>query len=119
MRHPTLRLRPIIIATALATVLAPNARSERFEEIKAAAIYHPYPDYPVDARRAQHLTGSGIILAKVDQKTGKVTSVMMEKSTGHKILDDAALSAFRQWRFRPGTSIRQFHAPVNFILMER
>jgi hypothetical protein len=34
-------------------------------------------------------------------QTGVVTSVRMEKSTGYKILDDAALNAFRQWRFKP------------------
>jgi TonB family protein len=52
----------------------------------------------------------------VDIKTGFVTSVRMEKSTGHKILDDAALEAFRQWRIKPGT-IRKFRTPITYNML--
>jgi protein TonB len=34
---------------------------------------------------------------------GSVTAVRIESSSGHGILDDAALAAVRTWRFRPGT----------------
>ena len=37
----------------------------------------------------------------------------MVKSTGHDILYDAALRAFRQWRFRP-RGITTFEIPVQF-----
>ncbi len=78
----------------------------------AAVVRSVAPEYPLQARQ-RRLQGSGILEAKVDFKTGHVTSVQMIKSTGHKILDDAALTAFRQWRFKPGT-VRQFRTPIQY-----
>lgn len=77
-------------------------------------LYQVPPAYPTAARRA-HLTGRGILVGQVDVRTGHVTSVRMEKSIGHKILDDAALNAFRQWRFKPGT-IRKFRTPISYTM---
>ncbi|MGI9088005.1 MAG: energy transducer TonB [Chthoniobacterales bacterium] len=70
------------------------------------------PEYPL-AARLRHEEGDGMIEAKVDFQTGRVTSVWMFKSTGHKLLDDAALAAFRQWRFRPGV-LRAFRSPIHY-----
>jgi len=81
-------------------------------EPKALAIYAPRPAYPYEARH-RHLTGSGIVLLNVDSSTGDVTSAQMLKSTGYKILDDSALEAFQQWRFKPGT-VRKVRIPINF-----
>ena len=70
------------------------------------------PEYPYEARRSR-ITGHGILIGEVDSKTGNVTSVKMEKSTGNTILDQAAMNAFRQWRFKPGT-IRKFRTPITY-----
>src|SRR5437660_10688908 len=59
------------------------------------------------------LPGPASSLVDVDPKTGWVTSARMEKSTGSKLLDDAAIAAFSRWRFRPGT-VRQVHSPITF-----
>jgi protein TonB len=59
------------------------------------------PDYPKEAR-LRHETGSGILILHVDRARGVVTSVTVLKRTGHKILDDAGVRAFGQWRFKPG-----------------
>jgi TonB family protein len=72
------------------------------------------PEYPSEARRSR-ITGHGVLFGRVDSKTGIVTSVHMEKSTGNTLLDQAALNAFRQWRFKPGT-VRQFRTPINFTM---
>ena len=79
---------------------------------KALALYAPRPDYPKDAT-GRRPTGTGVVLVDVDPKTGWVRSARMEKSTGSKLLDDAAIAAFSRWRFRPGT-VRQVHSPITF-----
>ena len=83
-------------------------------EAKALAVYAPRPAYPYEARE-KHLTGSGIVLLNVDSSTGTVVSAQMLKSTGYKVLDDSALEAFRQWRFKPGT-VRKVRIPTNFVM---
>jgi TonB family protein len=75
-------------------------------------VHQVPPEYPYEARRSG-ITGRGILVGIVDFKTGKVTSVKMEKSTGSRILDQAALSAFSQWQFKPNT-IRRFRTPITY-----
>jgi TonB family protein len=60
------------------------------------------PKYPREARDGG-VTGRGVARVKVDPGTGYVTSAWMVKSTGHQILDNSAVEAFRRWRFRPRT----------------
>jgi protein TonB len=65
------------------------------------AIVRPRPDYPREAR-LRHETGRGVLILHVDNRTGRVTSVVIARSTGHKLLDDAAVHAFIRWRYKPG-----------------
>jgi TonB family protein len=76
------------------------------------AMYGVHPEYPPEAR-AKGLTGSGIVLVKIDPRTGLVASASMLKSTGPEILDNAALRAFRQWHFKPGM-LTSVEIPVEF-----
>jgi TonB family protein len=75
-------------------------------------VHQVPPEYPYEARR-NGITGRGILVGVVEFQTGKVTSVKMEKSTGSRILDQAALSAFRQWQFKPKTIFR-FRTPITY-----
>src|SRR5262249_11794346 len=68
------------------------------------AVFAPKPEYPYEARR-HHLTGSGLLILHINQ-AGEVSSIDLAKSTGHKILDDAMIRAFQQWRFIPGKFIK-------------
>jgi TonB family protein len=77
-----------------------SARSGR-----ALALIAPRPEYPFEARR-QKLTGSGVVSFKIDSASGSVLDVTMAQSTGSAILDNAAISGFRRWRFKPGTPAR-------------
>jgi TonB family protein len=86
--------------------------SQQSRQAKALAIYAPRPNYPKDAQGGRP-TGSGIVLMEVDKKTGLVKSARMEKSTGNKLLDDAALQAVSQWRFKPG-SVSRIRCPITF-----
>lgn len=76
------------------------------------AIYTPRPVYRPEWAK-QGLAGKGVVLVTIDQQTGKVTGVRMLQSTGHKQLDGAALEAYSQWRFQPGTG-SQVQIPIEF-----
>lgn len=76
------------------------------------ALYAKRPEYPVDAKR-QHLTGSGLFAIHIRQD-GTVERVQVIKSIGHTSLDQAAMAAFRQWRFRPH-SIKIVRAPIRYL----
>lgn len=47
------------------------------------------------AAKPRYITGSGVILIRVERISGKVLQATMVKSTGNKILDAAAENAFR------------------------
>lgn len=81
----------------------------------STVAFGPRPDYPYEARR-QRITGSGVIMMEVDRGTGKVTEAHMLLSTGSVILDDAALYAFRRWRFMPGTTASPVKIPITFTM---
>jgi TonB family protein len=59
--------------------------------------------------------GSGVANLTVDPTSGLVVGATMEKSIGSQILDNATLSAFRRWRFKPGTS-STVRIPITFNL---
>ena len=91
---------------------APNARDSYEKLDLALLIADARPEYPYEARH-RRMSGSGVALLDINKATGRVTSVRMDPSTGHKLLDDAAMKAFRKWRFKPGT-VSRVQAPVTF-----
>jgi periplasmic protein TonB len=95
-------------------VAGPVAGPSSISSAKALAISAPRPQYPYEARRAR-ITGSGVILVRVDASSGAVTSVSVSQSTGSSLLDNAATDAFRRWRFKPGT-VTSVRIPVTFTL---
>jgi len=76
-----------------------------------AVLYAPHFDYPITARK-QHLEGDGVFEIHIEPN-GSVGSVTILKTTGHTILDAAAITGFRQWRFRPHT-IDIVRVPVQY-----
>jgi TonB family protein len=77
------------------------------------ALYAKRPDYPIEARR-QHLTGSGLFALHI-RSDGRVQRVEVLRSIGHSILDQAAIAAFQQWRFRP-RSISLVRVPIRYSI---
>jgi TonB family protein len=63
-------------------------------------LYAPRPEYSYEAR-SRHLEGRGSYIMHV-RRDGSVSRVEVVRSTGHVVLDDAVVSALRQWRFKPG-----------------
>ena len=82
---------------------------------KAVAVYAPRPQYPYEAR-SRRITGSGVCVLDVDVASGSVSSAYMAQSIGNPILDNAAVSAFRQWRFKPGAAAPKVKVPITFTL---
>lgn len=80
---------------------------------KAAMIFKPRIQYPYEARRSK-ITGSGVVVVTVGSD-GSVTGASMGASTGSPILDNAATSAFRSARFKPGT-VPRVKIPITFTL---
>jgi TonB family protein len=81
---------------------------------QAFVLSGPRPDYPYEAR-SRHITGSGVAVITVDPNSGLAVDAMMEESIGNPILDNSTVSAFRRWRFKPGTPTR-VHIPITFVL---
>jgi TonB family protein len=81
---------------------------------KIVALSAPRPEYPYEARR-QKITGSGIVAMTVDPVSGMVTEVSMWQSTGSPYLDNAAITGFRRWRFKPGTAFK-IKSPITYTL---
>jgi TonB family protein len=67
---------------------------------KARNLDGPKPIYPPEAAGV-HLSGTGKYLLQFDQATGKVIDVIVSQSAGSPILDNAAVTAFRQWHEDP------------------
>jgi TonB family protein len=87
----------------------PHDQQWQHDLIKTAPPLYPYAD------RARWHEGTGLFRLTLDQNTGEVIQVRVEKSTGYKTLDHSAISALRQWRFRPG-KYKILHVPVDFFM---
>jgi TonB family protein len=82
---------------------------------KAVAIFAPKPEYPYEAR-SRHQTGSGVAVLSVDTASGNVTDASMAQSIGSPILDQATVSTFRRWRFRPGACAPKVKVPITYTM---
>jgi protein TonB len=77
------------------------------------------PEYPLVARE-RGVTGTALIRALVGTD-GETKEVRLHRSSGHEILDNAALVAVRRWSFEPSTRDRQrieswIEVPIRFQL---
>jgi TonB family protein len=104
----------LLLTVTLVSVSSLHAQSASpaGQQSSLKAIYTPKPVYRPEWAR-QGLTGKGVVLVTVDKETGKVTGARMLQSTGNKLLDGAALEAYSQWRFQPGT-VSQVKIPIEF-----
>ena len=85
-------------------------------DVRSTVVYAPQPDYPIGAlRRAWE--GTGLFRCNV-RPDGAVSSVFVLQSTGHAILDQAAIAAFQRWRFKPGT-VKAAKIPLRFSMHRR
>lgn len=87
----------------------------------ASYLNNAAPSYPVVARR---LGWQGKVLVSVEVLAdGHAGQVILQRSSGHPVLDEAALSAIKGWHFNParhaGLAVdKWFLIPVPFVLKE-
>ena len=84
--------------------------------------FNPHPEYPGLATR-RRWQGEVLLRALVDAQ-GNVARVEVESSSGHDILDQAALKTVRLWQFHPAHDGRQnvpreVCLPIRFELTNR
>ena len=100
-------MRPLLISLLVVAIFGNShleaAKEETHrEKLDRAAVISGTPAvYPYWAR-VHHIEGKGVVVMHIDPASGEVTSCEMAISTGSALLDDAALTSFRTFRFKPG-----------------
>jgi len=64
-----------------------------------ACVYCPKPDYPQDALEMKQ-QGTVVLRVMIDAR-GDVSDVAIKQSSGHVLLDQAALRTVRRWKVEP------------------
>jgi len=103
----------IVLSFMMAGVVLAQSPTPSPQESRHVAIYAPAPKYTREWAE-KGIIGEGMAILTVDKATGAVTEAHISQSTGHKVLDDSALEAFRRWRFKPGT-VSKVKIPISFI----
>lgn len=116
--HPVRPARQITARAKRLTPLVTRAigenRATSLRVAKVLAVSAPRLDYPYEARR-QRITGSGVATLSIDVRSGEVIDVSLAQSTGSAVLDNATISGFRCWRFKPGTPAT-VQSPITYAL---
>lgn len=98
-----------------------NSKNSSSSVVKARPLYqhNPKPEYPNIARRRGW---EGIVILEVSvSKKGEVQNINLHQSSGHALLDGAAIRAVKKWKFIAGNinghpSTTTVLIPINFLL---
>jgi protein TonB len=92
---------------ATTTAVPPATQSDEILSatvLKLALPLYKQNEPPLYPLRARRLGYEGIVMLKVlIDEDGRVDDLRVLKSSGHRVLDRAALSAVKKWLFEPGT----------------
>jgi len=102
-----------------AAVAPPKPNAPAFVEARPRASSNRPPHYP-DLARRNGWQGLCMVRVNVDA-AGRAASVALARSSGYGILDQAALTAVKRWKFTPrmvrgAASASTVEVPVNFSL---
>lgn len=100
---------PIVVSLAIC-VLAFSSPASRVSATPRAT--------PTPPDGGVYAHGSGLVGIDVDFATGRVRRVWMIVSTGHRDLDEATISAFRRWHYKPRT-LGRVQVPITFRIKGR
>lgn len=110
---PPVQAAPPVAAAAPVTDTAPD--------YKAAYLNNPRPAYPMAARR---MGWEGRVVLNVEVLAeGSCGDASVYQSSGHEVLDNAALRTVKGWRFVPASragrpTTQWFKVPIQFSLKE-
>jgi protein TonB len=104
--------RVLLVIVFLSVAVSGNSQVSDAARPNHFALYAPRPEYPLAAQK-HHWTGAGLFACNI-RSNGTVASVDVVRSTGHQMLDQAAITAFRQWRFEPGNKLKLVNIPMTF-----
>jgi len=91
-------------------------------DYRTISLHNPPPPYPNAARR-RGLQGRVLLHVEV-MAAGHCGHIEVQHSSGHEILDEAAIEAVKEWQFIPATHFgfavtRWMHIPIRFELTAR
>src|SRR4051794_27288015 len=104
-------MRFLIIAAFAGICASSFAEDLKISPIGISVSYAPAVKIPEEAR-AKHLKGLGVFVAHL-YRDGSVRQVELVRSTGHAILDKAAMDAIAKWRFS-GPWVWKVLVPMKF-----
>jgi protein TonB len=112
------------VAAAASTESAPAEAQPEYSQplYNAAYLNNPPPVYPLAARR-RGIEGTVMVRAQI-QEDGHCLQADLSKSSGHEMLDKAAVAAVRSWRFVPAkrgtqTIVAWVEVPITFRLTQQ
>ena len=108
-----MRVHVLLAFLTVASAGAGSVREYRHDEWKSIVTTEPKPEYPYEAR-SRGIQGRGqfrIYFAR----DGHATGVRILKSTGHPLLDNAAVKAFSQWHATLGPR-RELDIGISYAL---
>lgn len=106
-------------AQATPTIVAATTAVDAEPDYKAGYLNNPRPAYPMVARR---MGWQGRVILNVEVLSeGACGAISVLHSSGHEVLDSAAMNTVKSWRFVPakraGRVVTQwFKVPINFSL---
>ncbi|MDD2915917.1 MAG: energy transducer TonB [Gallionella sp.] len=112
---------PLTNAAPAQPVNVPSGLPDSEPDYQAAYLNNPVPVYPMVARR---MGWQGKVVLNVEVlASGSPGQIKLQQSSGHEVLDNAAMQAVRDWRFvaarQSGQAVsRWFLVPIPFILKE-
>ncbi|HZL18250.1 MAG TPA: energy transducer TonB, partial [Polyangia bacterium] len=119
--HPSMAARPAGGAASASATAGPLGTGA-VTVAKARYRTNAKPDYPIASQRRRE---EGVVLLNVAVDAGGIpTAISLNRSSGHPLLDRAALDAVRRWTFEPARAggvpmFSRVVVPVRFSLDDR
>jgi len=103
VKRKVVEIRPVSVPVRQTKIVAANSGEAAYVAPNGTTAYlsNPKPAYPKMARR-RGLEGVVVLAVSVSSQ-GSVKGLELKKSSGHKLLDNAAKNAVKRWRFTPAT----------------